>query len=134
MPRQSVASLTVVPFKASRARARISPTAPLNKNEKALFAFTVASHGHLRAADAACLTAFVQAICKAYALARKTDAQSIASFEKVSRIAAMWAVKLRVTTQSQVLPDMAGRKRDNPTPVSYYQVGALDDPDDRYVD
>ena len=118
MPRRSQASLIVVPFKPG-AKAKVSPTAPLNKNEKALFASTISTHAHLRAADAACLTAFVQAMCKAYALAKKTDAQSVASFEKVSRIAAMWATKLRITTQSQVLPDMAGRKRDA-TPTSYY--------------
>jgi hypothetical protein len=119
MPRRSAASFTVVPFKATPAKAKLSPTVPLNKTEKALFASTVASHAHLRPADAACLTAFAQAMCNVYALAKKKDAASIASFEKVSRIAAMWATKLRITTQSQVLPDMAGRKRDA-TPTSYY--------------
>ena len=117
MPRRSAAaSLTVVPFKE---RTKLTPTVPLNKAERALFVATASAHPHLRPGDAACLTAFAQAMCSAYALARKKDAQSIASWEKVSRVAAMWAVKLRITTQSQVLPDMAGRKRTNPS-ASYY--------------
>jgi hypothetical protein len=117
MPRRSAAaSLTILPFKA---RAKLTPTAPLNKAERALFVATVSVHPHLRPADAACLTAFAQAMCNAYALSKKNDAQSISSWEKVSRVAAMWAVKLRITTQSQVLPDMAGRKRANAS-ESYY--------------
>ena len=126
MPRRSAASFSVVPFK-TPAKAKISPTAPLNKSEKALFASSVAAHAHLRPADAACLTAFVQAMCNVYTLAKKKDAASIASFEKVSRIAAMWATKLRITTQSQVLPDMAGRKR-NQSSGSYYDT--MDQSDD----
>lgn len=116
MPRRSAASLTVVPFKAQM---RLTPTVPLNKAERALFVATVSTHPHLRPADAACLTAFAQAMCKAYALSKKNDAQAIAAWEKVSRVAAMWAVKLRITTQSQVLPDMAGRKRASAS-TSYY--------------
>jgi hypothetical protein len=53
---------------------------------------------------------------KCYALAKKSDAQAIASFAKLSRIAAMWAVKLRITTQSQVLPDMASHNRKSASP------------------
>jgi hypothetical protein len=126
MPRKSIASLIVVPFKTTPAKSKFAPTAPLNKAEKALWVASVNSHGHLRPADAACLTAFCQAMCNVYALAKKKDATSIASFEKVSRIAAMWATKLRITTQSQVLPDMAGRKR-NQQSSSYYDQDHGDD-------
>lgn len=121
MPRRSAASLTVVPFKPG-ARAKISPTAALSKNEKALFASTVADHPHLRAADAACLTAYVQMMVKAFALAKKDDAPSINALNKVSRLASMWATKLRLTVQSQVLPDAAGRARQNAQPTSYYDT------------
>ena len=75
-----------MPFKA---KTKITPTAPLNKSENAPLRFHSCQPRAFATVDAACLTAFVQAMVKCYALAKKSDAQSIASFEKVSRIAAM---------------------------------------------
>lgn len=111
MPRRSAASLSVVPFAAKSPRPKLTPPIALTKEQRSLFTSTAASNAHLRECDSPQLAAYVQALTKCYALAKKSDAQSISSYEKVSRIAAMWAVKLRITVQSQVLPDFAGRKR-----------------------
>lgn len=76
---------------------------------------------HLRLADVALLAAYAQAMTKTYRLARQSDPASVSSWEKSARMAMSLATKLRVTAQSQVHPETAGRKRQQ-LPPSYYDV------------
>jgi hypothetical protein len=120
--------LTVVPLDVQPLR--ISPPAELTKAQRAIFASIAANNAHLRPADSVMLGLFVQAVTKSQSLAKKSDAASIASWEKTSRVAAMWATKLRLTVQSQVLPDAAGRKRDAQPTMSRMQQFLEENRDD----
>jgi hypothetical protein len=118
MQRGRKPSLTVVANQLIGARPRLIAPAILTKPEAALFAETAAANPHLRPADGALLAAYAQALVKTYKLARQSDT---AAWERTARVALTLATKLRITTQSQVHPETAGRKR-QPLPPSYYET------------
>lgn len=78
-----------------------------------MFLSLAAAHTHLRPGDASALAMYCQAVTKTYALAKRNDLDTVKAWNLASRNAAMWSVKLRISVQSQVLPDAAGRKRMN---------------------
>jgi uncharacterized protein len=116
-------SLNVVALNPTATRPRLTAPSMLTKAEAKLFVETVAANRHLRAADTAMLAAYAQAMIKTFRLARQSDT---ASWEKSARVAMALATKLRITAQSQVHPESAGRKRQM-MPPSYYETMENDD-------
>jgi hypothetical protein len=135
--RKSVASSLVIAFDAAKTRPRLTPPSLLAKAERELFIETANLNPHLRAADAAFLAAYVQALAKTYKLARLTDAASVASWEKTSRVMMSMATKPRITSQAQTNPLTAGRARNNQQPVSItikYGMNQMNEDDFNEVD
>jgi hypothetical protein len=111
-------TLTVVPLDLTGARPRLTAPSILTKGERALFAEVAAINPHLRPADVPLLAAYAQALTKVYKLARQSDA---AAWERTARMALALARSLRITSQSQVHPETAGRKRQIQQP-SFYET------------
>jgi hypothetical protein len=114
-------SLTVVPLDVTIVRPRLTAPSILTKGERALFAEAAAINLHLRPADTPLLALYVQALAKTYRLARQSDAAAVAAWEKSARTTMALARSLRITTQSQVHPEFAGRKRQIQQP-SFYET------------
>ena len=128
--RPSASSLNVVPLGVPASRPKLSPPSLLTKGERSLFAETTSTNPHLRAADAPLLAAYVQALSKTFRLARRSDPASVAAWEKSARVSISLATKLRITAQSQVHPESAGRQRKNFSPPSFYETQAMAEADD----
>ena len=124
---KSAAELNVVKLDLTNTRPKITPPSSLNAAEKALFNEVVRNNAHLLPGDALLIGAFVQALAKANKLAKKSDAASIASWEKVSRVMIALATKLRLTQQAKTHHITAGRAAANASPVSYYDRMDQDD-------
>jgi hypothetical protein len=115
-------SLNVVTLDVTSTRSRLTAPSLLTKAEAKFFVEVAAVNPHLRPADAPLLAAFAQAMVKTYRLARQSD---ISAWEKSARVAMALATKLRITAQSQVHPEAAGRKRPHTLP-SYYETETME--------
>lgn len=120
-------TLNLVALDATSPRSRLTAPAILTKAEAKLFNETAISNPHLRPADTQLLAAYAQALAKGYRLARLSDAAAVASWEKVMRVTLSIATKLRLTSQAQVRPEYAGRKRQSMQLPSYYSTAESDD-------
>src|SRR6478672_9558846 len=118
MQRGRKPTLTVVPTELTGARPRLTAPSILTKLERDLFADVAAINPHLRPADVPLLAAYAQALHMTYKLARQSDT---AAWERSARVAMALARSLRITTQSQVHPETAGRKRQTQQP-SFYET------------
>ena len=82
---------------------RLQPPSYLNAKERKAFETLIAATDvrHFSESDIPMIVSFVQASLLVHAAARKQDAET---FEKLSRVQAMLATKLRLTVQSRADP------------------------------
>ena len=125
---KSSAELNVVKLDVTNARSKIIAPSSLNAPEKALFNEVVCNNAHLTPGDALLIGAFVQAFAKTNKLAKKSDAASVASWEKTSRVMISLATKLRLTQQAKTHHITAGRTAANALPMSLAErLNLMDD-------
>jgi hypothetical protein len=100
-----------------------TPAGLLNVKERKLFDEIIGAVDakHFRAADVPLLAAYAQALAMVHTLARS---RRIPDWERASRVAAMFATKLRLTPQSRLQARTVGRHQ--PSQVAPWHR----DPDD----
>jgi hypothetical protein len=102
----------------------LSSPEQLTKPQQAIFNLTVAKHGHLKAGDVMMIAAFAIATSKVFELAKTDD---IAGFDKVCRLQAMYATRLRISPQACVDPQSIGRRRKDDHQAAMQELLMLND-------
>jgi phage terminase small subunit len=127
--RQSSASLSVVSL-TSHGRRRIKPPADLDAIDAKLFTEIVAAcpADHFAPGDASLLATYCQAVRLSRCAAETAgmDGTHVASWEKLARVVASLAVKLRLCPHSRTDPKTTGRRTAEYRP-SFYDTMETDD-------
>ena len=97
-------------------RPRITPPAGLTKAERSLFTELAADAGHLVQADAPLLAAYTQAVILSRRAGR--DPARIEAWERITRVMASLATKLRLTPQARTDAKTTARGQ---RPLSHYE-------------
>lgn len=110
--RKSAANLIAMPAVDGKP-ARVSPPTHLTARERKAFIELVASTDakHFIASDVPLLVTYIQSIVLVRDAARKKDAQS---FEKLSRVSAMLATRLRLSPHARTDPKVIARAHQEP--------------------
>jgi hypothetical protein len=117
--RPSAAHLSVVKSTATGTRPSLTPLEPLTTAERKIFDLMVKENAHLRPADIPLLMTFARASAGSF------KDLSAADFDKLARVAASLATKLRLTPQSRVNPLTLTRMQRQP--LSYYERPETED-------
>jgi hypothetical protein len=108
----------------SRSTSRLTAPASLTDDERSLFQEQAALWPHLSEGDAPMLATYCQAITLARAAAREPN---VDAFDKVARLQATLATKLRLTPQARTDPKMLARRMADRAPLSAYERMRLDE-------
>lgn len=118
--RKSAASLNIVRLPVERSKV-MAPPRKLSQEEADVFARTARLNPHLTEADADQLAAYAQAAAKAARLAKRDDGPSVKAWEITLRAMLLTARSLRITNQSKVHPEHAGRASESARPMTRMQ-------------
>jgi hypothetical protein len=131
MPRQSRASLAVIPFEGGANRLR--PPDDLNKDERLLWVDLVAGcpDGHFRETDAPLLRQYVTMVCLAERAASElrnpiseVGQKWFSVHQRAVRAMSVLSLRLRLAPSTRLTSRSVGREHD--APVSYYDKMRLE--------